>query len=138
MHIAVLDGEAIFASYLIKATIDDSIKKDKLRSFSVSDEGIIIFPFDDILQAEWVLREYNIPYTIEPISYKDELKEKAKGLKYASRTEALQHLIEDIEPEGHMILNLKKKLEEKDQELKTLKEEFKSLKNVLKIHGMNI
>lgn len=84
---------------------------------------------------EWTLRELKIPYAVESIQHDPAHTAKAYGVKYASRSEAIDHFLKDKEPESQRLPNLMKRLDEKDAEIATLRAErdteMAALKNEL-------
>jgi hypothetical protein len=81
--------------------------------------GIVIYPYDDMAKVEAILQEHEIQYTVEILDY-EQHKPKAQGVKYASRSECIKHLLDNDEPESQVVPNLRKKLEEKEERIKLL------------------
>ena len=108
---------AIFATHYIECNTE-GVRKN-LAPFQCEKNGIVIYPYDDIVKVEAVLQEYEIPYTIEVLDY-EQHKPKAQGVKYASRSECIKHLLDNDEPESQVVPNLRKKLDEKEERIKLL------------------
>lgn len=130
MRIQINDGVAIFATHFISAAIDRTDEKirEKLAFYQVEADGIAIYPDQDVLEAEWALRELKIPYTVEVLQPDLAHVAKTQGIKYASRSEAIAHLLEGKEPESLALPNLIKRLAEKEVEIV-------EMKNILKAKG---
>lgn len=110
MRFKVDDGKVIFATHFISAIINHENEgvKQKLAPFQVEKDGIVVYPGQNVFDVEWALQELKIPYTVEKLQHKPEHITKTKGIRYASRTEAIKHLLEDIEPESQTIPNINK------------------------------
>lgn len=108
MYLSVNDGIAIFATHIIKCNPEGV--RENLAPFQLEQNGVVIYPSDDMAKAETILQEHEIPYTVEILDY-EQHKPKAQGIKYASRTEAINYFLNDDEPESQVIPNLRKKLE---------------------------
>ena len=126
MHIRVDDGVAIFATHFIYAKIDRTNQgvSQKLAPFQLEQDGIVIYPDNNMVKVEVILQEFKIPYIVEILDY-EQHKPKCQGIKYQSRTECINHLIiNDFEPDSQVIPNLKKKLIEKENKIKSLEDKF--------------
>ena len=130
MYLQVNDGIVIFATHLIRAEIKDRELARKLAPFQVESQGIIIYPDQDVGSAEAILTALNIPFVTEPLDH-GEHPIKAQGIKYASRSEAISHLLEDKEPESQVLPNLRKRLNDKDAEIAELRAEKQALRDDL-------
>lgn len=102
---------------------DPSGYRDRLP-FQCEKEGIILCPHDNLAAAEDILKQLNIPYTVEVLTHDPLHIQKTKGVKYASRTECINHCLHDAEPESQIVPNLKKRLVEKDLEIAGLKQKY--------------
>lgn len=122
MYVKIVDGVAVFATQLIRCDVEAT--KESLPRLQLRQEGIVIYPDDDIAEIEVILQEQKIPYTIEAQDF-TEHKTKAEGIKYASRTECINHLLNDNEPESQIIPNLKRKHKEKEAQIQALNEKVK-------------
>lgn len=119
MFIGVVDGTVVVAQYFIRLQYDrrDKGVREKLGFFQCEKDGVVIYPSDNLADAENALQQLNLPYIVEVLDY-EVYKPKAQGVKYASRTEAINHLLNDAEPASQVIPNMKKNLA--DKELKIL------------------
>ena len=97
MHICTVDGKVVFAKWVVGET----------PAFTEKER--------DKLIAESGLRPKAITFPKETI-------EKAEGIKYASRSEAIAHLTEDREPESEKITRLIRRVEAAEEELVKIKQ----------------
>lgn len=112
MNIRVDDGKVIFATHLVKAEGGTEI------CYSLKER-------DTVIES---MAKRGIEFIVEELSFDIKQKDKVNGKKYASRTEAIQHLAGEIdEPELDIIPNLKKALKAKDVEIQGLKNQFTAL-----------
>lgn len=108
IYIKVVDGDVIYATHFISTITnreDESIRQ-KLISYQIESNGIVIYPNQSILDIENILNELNIQYVVEELDYNSYV-EKSQNIKYGSRTEAIEHLQNDIEPQSQIIPNIK-------------------------------
>lgn len=145
MYIKVDDQKVIFATHILRCQLPEEydVEREKLLChYQKEPDGIVIYPDQNVLDVEWTLRELKIPYTVEAIQPDPAHTAKAKGVKYASRSEAIEHFLKDVEPESQRLPNLMKRLaereaeiavlkKEKDTEIQSLKGELATLKGVL-------
>lgn len=113
MYIVVGGGKVIFATHLLRCNTEGN--SENLRPFQCEPEGILVYslnPQFNLAYAENLLKKLGIPYAVEEIKHDPLHIEKAQGIKYQSRTEAIEHLLNDAEPASQVIPNLKKKLAE--------------------------
>ena len=101
MHICTVDGRVVFAKWLVG---DTPAYTEKER---------------DKLVAELGLRPKEITFPTEAI-------EKAEGIRYSSRSEAIAHLTEDRTPESEQAVRLRKRVEVLEEELEKIKLSEKS------------
>ena len=101
MHIRTVDGKVIFAKWLV----------GEIAAFTEKER--------DELVAELGLRPKEITFPPEVI-------EKAQGIKYSSRSEAIAHLTEDRTPESEQAVRLRKRVEALEEELEKIKLSEKS------------
>jgi len=94
MYISVNDGQVEFATHLIRAALPD----DMQLPFQKETAGLVIYYCWELKQAERLLREANISYSIEVIERDPVRESKASGVKYGSRSEAIEHLTTDKAP----------------------------------------
>lgn len=106
MYLMVVDDTVVFATHLIRATIEPDLDLGYL--FQRDADGLVCYSVEEKDNAEAALQVANIPYAVEPLSPDPAIKAKTQEIKYASRTEALAHLINDTEPESQKIPNMLK------------------------------
>lgn len=130
MWLKTIDGNAIFATHFVHVQVNCQDKNivEKLLQYQIEKNGIVVYPEDDLQKLEAVLQDLGLSYTIEQLSHDPAHVAKTQGIKYASRSEAIEHILNDKEPEGMIISNLKKKLAEKEAEVSNLKAEMEKLK----------
>ena len=116
MKLKVNDGEVVFATHFIVATIPQELlvgNRATLRALQVVPEGLLCYSESERVKAESILSKLEIPFTTETITVPNSQKDKSAGLKYNSRTEAIKHLTGEIdEPESEVIPKLKREKEE--------------------------
>jgi len=134
MYISVNDGVVVFATYLIRMTQDQTLEGDKhkLAPFQLEGNTLVLYPHDNLATAEDLLKQLEIPYTIEELIHDPLHIQKTKGVKYASRTECINHCLHDDEPESQIVPNLKKRLIEKDLEIAGLKQKHVDFESRMK------
>jgi len=112
MKLKVNDGEVVFATHFIVATIPQELlvgNRATLRALQVVPEGLLCYSESERVKAESILSKLEIPFTTETITVPNSQKDKSAGLKYNSRTEAIEHLSGEIEePEREVIPRLKR------------------------------
>lgn len=116
MYLSVLDGKVLFGMYIYYIhTFDYSI----FPGFKIDQDKIICYSEEDKNKVENLLKENQIEYTIETLFFTEDQRNKVKDKKYKSRTEAIQHLQDEIEePESEIIPKLKREKKELEQRLK--------------------
>ena len=124
MNITLRDGEVFFATHIIKGT-----EMPHELPFQVESEGVICYSEEEAENAKKALDKLGISYTVKQLKTTSGVKEKAKGIKYASRSEAIKHLQEYIEPESMLIPNLIKRLEKAEKRNQELEAEITRVKN---------
>jgi hypothetical protein len=107
MYIRIDDGVTIYASFFVHVSLDDNLKKE-LMMFQIESDGIIMYPNDDLNFLKNKLDNLNLTYTVEELLFDQQLLDKSQNVKYSSRTEAIEHLLNDQEPESQVIPNIKK------------------------------
>lgn len=107
MYFRVDDGNVVFADYLIRAEIPED-KRALFIGFQCEPDGIVCYSEQEKVRAEETLTQEEVPFETEEINFTPEQKAKVEGIKYASRSEAIAHLLEDKEPESQVIPNLKR------------------------------
>lgn len=133
MYIQINDGVAIFATHFIRCNPEGV--RENLAPFQLEPSGIVVYLNDGITKAETILQEHEIPYIIEVLDY-EQHKPKCQGIKYASRTEAMNHFLNDDEPESQIIPNLKKKFEEQKVRNNNLEEKILKIEEKLSKGGL--
>lgn len=130
MYISVIDGSVCFASHEI--ILDVPIEIDH----PLWDGKIIVFPHENLDTIQAKLDSKGAKYTINKLKHNPLHKEKAQGILYASRSEAINHLLNDVEPNSQIVPNLKKRLDEKEKRVVTLETELNTIKDKLKTKGV--
>jgi hypothetical protein len=108
----------MFATHLIETKITDDIKIE--LPLQIESEGVVCYSEEELAKAKFVLDKVKIPYTIKPLSFSAEMKQKVQGIKYNSRSEAIEHIQSNIEPESQRIPNLFKRLNEAEEKNKLI------------------
>lgn len=129
MKLKILDGTVVFAVYSLNINRPlnrpGNLKLDlsKIENrFDMDGESILCYSEQERAVAEDFLTEQGFSYTVEVPCFTREQKDKVAGKKYNSRSEAIQHLNDEIDmPESEIIPFLK-------QERNNLKAENNSLK----------
>lgn len=134
MWLKTIDGNAIFATHFVHVQIDRQDKNtiEKLLHYQVETDGIVVYPEDDLQKLETILQDSGLSYTIEQLTHDPAHVVKTQGVKYASRSEAIEHILNDKEPESMIVSNLKKKLAEKDDEIKTMRANLEKIEANMK------
>lgn len=130
MWFRVDDGSVVFATYFVHVQVDrqnESIMQ-KLLPYQVEADGIVVYPEDDSQKLEAILKDLGLSYKVEKLNHDPAHVAKTQGVKYASRSEAIEHILNDKEPESMIIPNLKKKLQEKEEKIVQLTNELNLLK----------
>lgn len=104
----------------------------KLAPYQVEAEGVVVYPGDDLQRLETVLRDLGLPHTVEQLTHDPAHIAKARGVKYASRSEAIEHILDDKEPGSLVLANLRKRLDQKDAEINQLRTALEKLQNTLR------
>ena len=108
MRICVVDGKAYYAKYLLRAKLPDG----PIR-FPACADGMLCFTDRELARAEAWLKEQGIgkdEYKIEELQPPPGF-EKTVGVKYASRSEAIAHIEQDIEPESLVLTRLRERVD---------------------------
>ena len=111
MRICTVDGVAHYAKYLIRAK--ELPEGDPFFRFPSNEEGIVCFTDRELARAEAWLKEQGIgkdEYKIEELQPPPGF-EKTVGVKYASRSEAIAHIEQDIEPESLVLTRLRERVD---------------------------
>lgn len=109
MWIKTVDGNTVFATNFIHTQVDCQNEDimQKLTSYQIEANGIVVYPEDNLQELEEVLCGLQLVYEIEQLTHDLIHIGKTQGIKYSSRTEAINHLLEDKEPESQIIPNIK-------------------------------
>lgn len=108
MHVGVMDGNAVFAKYIIH------IKGKELPCFTEKELNSKLRHFESL----------NEDYSVEEIIWDKQKINKGKGVKFQSRDEAINYLINDIMPES-------KKMEILKEENETLKKSISEQQDII-------
>jgi len=109
-------GILVFPNYLIHIIDIDALKNINGNNISLQfeDNSIVCYGEKELNYALNVLNKYNIKYTIEDIIVSDDIIDKIKDVKYKNKTEAINHIENNIEPESVK----KARLEQENEDLK--------------------
>ena len=129
----VVDNMAVFPKYTIKITkpnvkknrnhiMSDGISDGKIEPaetmpFFMDNEDILVFNDEEKEKVTKYLGNIGINYSVKNNEINSNIMDKAKNIKYNSRTEVLKHIDEDIEPQSMFLPNLVKRLEKRNQEI---------------------
>jgi len=105
MRICVVDGKAYYAKYLLRAKLPDG----PIR-FPACADGMLCFTDRDLDAAQAWLKGQGIEYEIEELPEPPGF-EKTRGVRYSSRTEAIKHIRDGIEPESLTVVRLQERLQ---------------------------
>lgn len=131
MYIKMTDGQVEFATHFVYVNLTKE-QKYQVNFCQLEKDGIVCYSDEEKDNIVNKLKELNITYTIEELNHDPVCKEKCKDLKYNSRSEAIKHLLDDMEPECQKIPNLMKRLEQKEKELTDTKLEMENMKKLFK------
>ncbi len=126
MRICVVDGKAYYAKHLLRAKLPEG----PIR-FPACADGMLCFTDRDLDAAQAWLKGQGIEYEIEELPEPPGF-EKTRGVRYSSRTEAIKHIRDGIEPESLTVVRLQERLqaaEEKAARVDLLENRLQSLKN---------
>lgn len=134
MWLKVVDGVVVYAAYFVHVQVDcqNINAMSKLAPYQVEVDGVVVYSEDDLQKLEAVLQGLGLPYKIEKLSYNPTYTVKAQGVKYASRSEAIEHILNDKEPGSLIIETLRRELKAKDLAINQLESALQSLKSSLK------
>jgi pyrroloquinoline quinone (PQQ) biosynthesis protein C len=123
MHVKMVDGQAVFATHLVRMEINKK-SRDKLGHFQIESDAIVCYSTEELVSVESTLKELGALYTVESITHDAKHTTKAKGVKYNSRSEAIEHLLNDREVESQKLENILKKMNEMQVELDAVKKKM--------------
>lgn len=130
MRICVVDGKAYYAKHLLRAKLPDG----PIR-FPACADGMLCFTDRDLDAAQAWLKGQGIEYEIEELPEPPGF-EKTRGVRYSSRTEAIKHIRDGIEPESLTVVRLQERLqaaEEKAARVDLFENRLQSLEKAQKI-----
>lgn len=127
MYLSVNDGAVVFATHLVQAVIPEGVR-EKLTPFQLESDGVVCYSQREADEVANILTELQVPHTVQVLSHDQQHITKAQVTRYASRTEAIKHLINDEEPESMIIPNLLKRLKDKEAQIVALKNDLALLK----------
>lgn len=100
MRICTIDGIAHYARWLIRVKLGN-----RHHPFDFDESGILCFTEKELERAEAYLKDQGISYKIDELPAPPGF-EKTIGVRYSSRTEAIKHIRDGIEPESMIIPRL--------------------------------
>jgi 3,4-dihydroxy-2-butanone 4-phosphate synthase len=124
LHIKTVDGDIHFATHFINVTTDESLR-NHLPTLQIEKNGIVCYSIEEFNLAEVKLKELKLEYTSEKLAHDIKHKEKSKGIKYGSRSEAIEHLQNDKEVASEKENNMKKRIAQLESEIKAIKAHLK-------------
>lgn len=136
MYISVNDGQVIFATYFIRVDrklIREAEKKDEKQIFpahQVESDGIVCYSKEAMEAATKTMDAEGIGYEVEELDH-GKSKARAEPVKYASRSEAIKHLVHGEEPET--IGGLRKEVSELRATVEVLKSTQAAIKGGLEM-----
>lgn len=110
MYFKVDDGTPVFPTHIIQAVVysgDEEVdqeRRERLSPFQVESDGIVCYSDAEKATAETTLQALGIAYTVEAQSVGQAMRDKVNGIKYASRSEALDHIQNDKLPNDPNLL----------------------------------
>ena len=108
MYLSVNDGVVVHATHFIECNPEGA--RDNLAPFQLEKNGVVVYPNQNKDDVITILNKHKIPFT-EYIQRLDPVfKVMSNEVKYASRSEAIEHLQNLVEPKYMIMPNLKKKL----------------------------
>ncbi len=108
MLLKMEDGKVVFATHFLRCAVarDDEQTKQVLAPYQLEADGVVCYSETEAAAAKAALDRLGIPYTLEPQTIDPALVAKAQNVVYASRSEALAHLLENKEPESLRLPNI--------------------------------
>lgn len=134
MWLKVLDNKAYFATHFIHIKATDEIR-EKIN-LQVENDGVVCYNVDELAVATKKLDELGASYTVEELTVDPTLVAKTDGVKYQTPEEVRAHLLEDAEPESAVIPNLRKQIQEIQQENLLLKDRLTALESAIPIKSI--
>ncbi len=98
MFLHILDNTVILAKYKINCTIDtdNAALVSALSVYQKEDFGLVVYSDGEKSAITTILDSYSVIYTVDDITYENEVLQKAKTKQYHSRSEAMEDI--DIVP----------------------------------------
>jgi len=134
MWLKVMDSKAYFATRLIHVEVTDAIREN-IHS-QVEQNGIVCYSLEELDKVTALLDSLQAGYTVEELMIDPVLVAKTQDVAYLTPEEVKKHLLEDVEPESMVVPTLRKKLAEKDAEIKSMQTDFEKLKMV--VNGLRL
>ncbi len=105
MLLKVDDGKAVFATHFLRCAVDrdDEKVREALAPFQVEADGVVCYSQEEADAARAALDGLKIAYTVEPQVVDRAVQEKAQANRYATRSEALRHLVEGVPLPGEVL-----------------------------------
>ncbi len=130
MKICTMDGTAHYAKYVFRLqgklpAADSSAPIATIMPFPFSDEEIYCFTDKDVKRVKGYLQEQGIRYEIEKLPAPPGF-EKTIGIKYASRTEALNHIQHNTEPKSLLLPRLVERVQAAEEKARTAEEKART------------
>lgn len=104
LKFALIDGEVVLATHKIVIL---EYKESLELPFEMEDNVRVVFSEDEKTRFCIFLDRNNINYLVETIPIDKNIKSKSSGIKYLNKEEAMDHLLNDTEPESEIITRLK-------------------------------
>lgn len=100
MFLKLDDGKAIFATHFLRCAVnrEDEQMREALAPFQVEADGVVCYSQAEADAARAALDNLGIPCTVEPQVIDQTVRDKAAGVRYGSRSEAVRHLVEGVAP----------------------------------------
>jgi hypothetical protein len=142
VYLRIDDGKAVFATYLLACTLPPEPPVE-LFGWHIEPEGVVVWPNQNVADAEAVLTKVGIAYTVQQLTVDAATQAKAQGVTYASRSEALDHLTNNVVPGSLVVPNLQSQLAALQQshnslqtQLATVQQSFNKLTAALQTKGI--
>lgn len=134
MNIVVVDDRVVFASHLVSFDYSLIPLEDHgaIDSFHKNTDGILCFNEEELNKVEAMLTKLEISFETESLTFPQSQKDRVIDKKYNSRTEAIQHLNNEIEmPEQEIIPFLRRERNVLKEQLDTAEKDKEALKERL-------
>lgn len=109
-----VDGIVVFATHEID--INGEVDRNDLRGFQYEKKtnSVVVYKEEELNEAKAVLNDIGAVFNVVSLTFPKSKRDKAKGIKYNSRSEAIEYIEKGKVPE-HVRTN---KLEKENAELK--------------------